>query len=150
LAIKEYLGFIATVWIVCELYLHWINYKGRFRYGLLEASEKKRQLQSRVGLFVLPISSAVRFVVVLFLSVIFKVIFNLSNELALALGFSGLVGMVLLDISLDKRSVDSFEKYCLQCEHKEDCNNFLAKKCKMEFLQHRVKMAVLLEEKAKD
>ena len=147
LAIASYLGLILLAWIVFEAYLLWINYKGRFRYKLLERSEKKRELQSKVGVLALPISSVIRLVPTLILSIILKFAFDLSFEVAFALGFSALVGLVVSNADFDKGSVEAFERYCSRCKNKRECNDFLNKNCQLTFLKHRVKMAISLDQK---
>ena len=133
-----------------EVYLNWINYKGRFRYQLLEANDFERWLQSKVGLLSLPISSIFVFGLILFLSALLELIFNLSSEVAVASVVSGFLGLRLTNVYFDKRSVESFEKHCSKCESKKECSDFLNENCQLKFLKHRVKMAVQLEEKAKD
>lgn len=145
-----YLSLILWAWVISEAYLNWINYKGRFRYKLLEANKLWKWLQSKVGLLSLPISSMLIFGAILFLSTLLEHILSLPSEVVVASVVSGFLGIRLTNVYFDKWSVESFEKYCLKCEGKKECNDFLSKKCQMKYLKHRVKMAVLLEEKAKN
>jgi len=98
----------------------------------------------------LPIFSLFVFGLLLFLLVLLEPVFNLSAEVAVASVVSGFLGLRLTNVYFDKRSVESFEKHCSKCEHKKECNDFLNENCQLQFLKHRVKMAVLLEEKAKN
>lgn len=143
-----YLSFILWGWIIFEAYLQWINYKGRFRYRLLEGTKLWRWLQSKVGLLSLPISFMFTFGLIVFLSLLIEFIFNISNEVAVASVVSFFLGVTLTNAMFDKNSVEAFEKYCLRCPHKRECNDFLDKNCMMKYIKHRIKMAVLLEEKA--
>lgn len=142
-----YLSFVLLGWLVFELYLQWINYKGRFRYKLLEENEWKRKLQNRVGLLSLPISSLFKFVLMLIFSALPKLIFNLSDEVVLVSVVSGFLGFTVANASFDKYSVEAFEKFCLICVHNKECSEFLDRICLMKFLKHRVKMAVLANKK---
>jgi len=143
-----YLDIILLGWIVFEMYLQWINYEGRFRYGLLEANKWKRSLQNKVGVLSLATSSLFKFGLILLLSVLLMAIFNLSIEVALVSVVSGFLGFTLVNASMDKDSVEAFEKHCKRCNQKRQCDDFLNKNCTMGFLKHRVRMAVKLNDEA--
>ena len=107
-----YISLILCWWIILEVYLLWINYKGRFRYKLLEKSRLWSWLDSKVGWLSLPISFVLSLILILFLSALLEFIFSLSVEVAVASIVSGFLGMTLTNVSFDKWSVESFEKYC--------------------------------------
>lgn len=134
--------------MVSEAYLQSINYKGRFRYGLLEANKWQRSLQSRIGVLSLAILSVFKFGLILLLAALLVATLNLSIEVALVSVVSGFLGLTLTNAYMDKNSVEAFEKHCKRCDHKTQCNDFLDKNCTMEFLKHRVEMAAKVDEKA--
>jgi len=82
------------------------------------------------------------------LSVLLMAIFNLSIEVALVSVVSGFLGFTLVNASMDKDSVEAFEKHCKRCNQKRQCDDFLNKNCTMGFLKHRVRMAVKLNDEA--
>ena len=131
-------------WVISEVYLMWINYKGRFRYGLLEGNPLGRWLQAKIGVFSLFVSFLLNFLLILFFSALVQFVFRISAELALASIISLFSGITLSNASFDKFSVESFEKHCLKCDNKKECHHFLSEKCSMKYLKHRVKMATEL------
>jgi len=139
-----YLGVIWWGWIIFECYLLWLNYRGRFRYALLEWNPWKRWLQAKIGVFSLFFSFLVDFLLILFLSALVQFVFSISAELAVGSIVSLFFGMTLSNAFFDKFSVEAFEKHCLKCDNKRECSAFLNEKCSMKYLKHRVKMAVQL------
>lgn len=132
------------LWVISEVYLMWINYKGRFRYRLLEKNPLERWLQAKIGVFSLFVSFLLNFLLILFFSALVQFVFDISAELALASIISLFSGITFSNASFDKFSVESFEKYCLKCKNKMECSAFLNEKCSMKYLKHTVKMAAEL------
>lgn len=122
----------------------WINYKGRFRFGLLEGTRWKHWLQAKIGVLSLVVSFLVDFLLILFLSASVQAIFSIPAELAVGSIVSLFFGMTLSNAFFDKFSVEAFEKYCLECNNKRECSAFLNEKCLMKYLKHRVERAVQL------
>lgn len=148
LGTTPYLSVLLIMWIVSEAYLQWINYKGRFRYGLLEGNKWQRSLQNRIGVLSLAVSVLFKFGLILLLPALVVAIFKLSIDVASISVVSIFLGLTLTNASFDKFSVEAFEKHCKRCNHKRECNGFLDKNCTMEFVKHRVKMAVKLDDEA--
>jgi hypothetical protein len=138
---QVYLALVLSGVITFEFYLQWINYRGRFKYKLLEGNKLWRSVQSKVGVLSLPISAAVKLLLMLFLSVLTSTVFGIPSEWALLSVSSGYLGFTVANAAFDKISVEAFEKFCIKCEHSIECDAFLEENCQMKYLKHRVKMA---------
>lgn len=128
-----------------RLYLLWVNYKGRFRYGLWESSSFWRTLDKKIGVFSLVLDFVFSISIVLVLSTFIVLIFDVPTEIALTFVLFGAIGWTFVNMAADKISVEGFEKNCLQCKHKEECMKFHHENCSIEAVKQRPKSAVLYE-----
>lgn len=130
-----------------KLYFLWVNYKGRFKYGLWERSPFWRKLDKRIGVFSLVFDFLLSIATIIALSALIVLAFSLAPEIALSFVLFGAIGWTSVNMAFDKINVDAFEKNCLQCKHKKDCSNFHHEKCISEPIKQLSKSAILYEEK---
>jgi hypothetical protein len=126
-----------------RLYLLWFNYKGRFRYGLREHSSVWRALDEKLGVFSLVVDFVLSIAIVLALSAFINLVFDVCIEIALAFVLFGAIGWTAVNMTVDKISVEGFEKNCLQCKYKEECMRFHQDNCSIEAAKQRPKSAIL-------
>ena len=130
-----------------KLYLLWVNYKGRFRYGLWEHSSIWRKLDKKIGVFSLAVDFVLTIMILFVLSALISVLFAFPTEIALGFVLFGAIGGTFVNVAFDRLSVDVFEKNCLKCEHKKECLKFVDENCGIEPLKQRSRRAVLYKEK---
>lgn len=82
LTTMTYITILLWAWVALNSYLQWINYKGRFKFRLLEGSKLWRWLQEKVGWFSLVISFAFSFALIAMFALSIELIFNLPSEFA--------------------------------------------------------------------
>jgi len=140
-----FISLLVASWFIFEIYLLWLNYKGRFRYKLKEAYSVQRWLQERIGVIILTVTLMGAFVIIWLAPYGIVLLFNISYVVAFPSVVSGMLGLRFLNVYVDRLSVDEFEKCCLKCEHKEECSKFLNEKCSREYLKHGVRMAIEYE-----
>lgn len=128
-----------------RLYLLWVNYKGRFRYGLWESSSFWRTLDKKVGVFSLVLDFVLSIAIVLVLSAFIGLIFAVPTEIGLGFVLFGAIGWTFVNMAVDKMSVERFEKNCLHCKHKQECMKFHHENCSIEGVKQLSKSAILYE-----
>jgi hypothetical protein len=133
-----------------RLYLIWVNYKARFRYGLWEHSPLWRKLDKKIGVFTFVIDFAFSILVVLVLSALIASLFRINPETALSLVLSGAVGLTFTNAAFDRISVNAFEKICLNCNNKEKCMNFHNENCALQPAKQRSASAFNYRKKKKE
>jgi len=141
----SYMVFISSLvaaWFIFELYLLWVNYKGRFKYGLAEANPLQRWIQEKIGVMALAVTLLFAFGIIWFAPFVISLLFNISHAVAFSSIASGMFGFRVVNVIVDRSTVGDFEKHCLKCGNKEECAKFLSEKCSKEYLKHTVKMAV--------
>ena len=125
----------------------WVNYKGRFRYGLWEQSSLWRKLDKRIRVFSLVFDFVLSIIIIIVLSALIVLAFTIPTETALLFVLFGAIGWTSVNMAVDQMNVRGFEKSCLQCKHKKDCLIFHREKCTREPIRQLSKSAVLYEEK---
>jgi hypothetical protein len=131
--------------IPLRLYFLWVNYKGRFRYGLWESSPFWRTLDKKVGVFSLALDFVLSITIVLLLSAFISLTFAVPTEIALAFVLFGAIGWTIVNVGVDKISVERFEKNCLHCKHKQECMKFHHENCSIEGVKQLSRSAILYE-----
>lgn len=145
----DFVSLLFIAWIILEIYLGWVNYKGCFRYKLREGSKLWSWVDGKIGAIRLVISPLFNLVIISVVASALMGIFNLSIEIAFASAISGMVIFRMDNVIYDDDSVKSFEKNCMKCDSKKECESFLNKNCRMEFFKNRIRMAVLNTEEEK-
>jgi len=128
-----------------RLYLLWVNYKGRFRYGLWESSSFWRTLDKKVGVFSLVLDFLLSIAIVLVLSALVVLIFAVPTEIGLGFVLFGAIGWTFVNMAVDKMSIERFEEKCLHCKHKQECMEFHRENCSIEGVKQLSKSAILYE-----
>ena len=101
-----------------RLYLFWVNYEGRFRYGLWENSPFWRTVDKKIGVFSLLVDFGLSLIVVIVLSAFIISTFQVSTEAALTFVLFGAIGWTFVNMAVDHINVERFEKSCLKCKRK--------------------------------
>ena len=130
-----------------KLYFLWINYKGRFRYGLWEHGWIWRKLDKWIGVWSIVIDFMGSIWIIMVLSAVLISLLDITTEVAMSLVLFGAIGWTFVNMAVDEISVKKFEKNCLQCQHKKECMNFHKEKCISEPIKQLSKSAILYEEK---
>lgn len=133
-----------------KLYFLWVNYKGRFRYGLWEHSSFWRRLDRKIGVFSLVFDFVASIVIILVLSALIVLMFSVTTETALSFVLFGAIGWTFVNMAVDDMNVSKFEKNCLRCQHKKECMNFHNERCISEPIKQLPKSAILHEKKEKE
>ena len=130
-----------------KLYFLWVNYKGRFRYGLWEHSSFWRRLDRKIGVFSLVFDFVASLVIIIVLSAVIVSMFAVSAETALSFVLFGAIGWTFVNMAIDDINVSRFEKNCLRCQHRKECMSFHDERCISERIKQLSKSAILYEEK---
>ena len=132
-----------------KLFFLWVNYKGRFRYGLWEHSSFWRRLDKRIGVFSLVVDFLLTFMIIVVLSSLVVLLFGVPVETGLSFVLFGAIGWTSVNMAVDHINVSKFEKNCLLCKHKKDCMIFHNERCISEPIKQLSRSAVLYEERKK-
>jgi hypothetical protein len=146
------LDILATIlfWVLFipfKLYFLWVNYKGRFRYGLWENSPFWRTLDRKIGVWSLFLDFVLSLAVVGVLSIFVISVFQATTETAVTFVLFGAVGWTSVNMAVDKINVEAFEKSCLKCRYKEECMKFHCENCNNEGVKKLSKSTILYEKR---
>ena len=113
MSISTYNSFITLMWFVFEIYLVWINYKGRYKYGLLEYKKSlfaicDKKINHPICVLLKPI---VDLFIIIFLIGVLLTFFKLSFYTSFSIVMSSYSVFVFDNLMYDHMSVKFFEQY---------------------------------------